>query len=162
MATYDLIMNKTRFIGASPNACWEWQGTTDKRSGHGVIQLRGPRRTRRVHREVWTHLFGDPGELGVLHRCDNPPCVNPRHLWLGTQSDNAKDMWAKGRANPGRPEIPLRGQQVGTAKLKDAQRDLILTEHANGASMRSLGRKYGVTHEAIRKIVRGWSLSRPV
>jgi hypothetical protein len=71
--------------------CWEWQGHRDK---HGYGYFHGI-----VTRIMWVHAHGsiDPG-LKVCHSCDNPPCVNPAHLFLGTQKDNIHDMCRKGRA----------------------------------------------------------------
>ncbi len=78
--------------------CWEWTGATAY-YGYGKVGLDG--RTTRVHRAVYEAIFGPiPDGLFVLHRCDNPPCFRPDHLFLGTAGDNFHDMLAKGRANP--------------------------------------------------------------
>lgn len=76
------------------NTCWNWQGGKD-RDGYGHIRVEG---------KLWqTHRFSsllddkDPAGYVVLHSCDNPSCVNPQHLKLGTQADNVKDMIIKGR-----------------------------------------------------------------
>jgi HNH endonuclease len=69
---------------------------------------------RPVHRVVWIALHGDPGKLKVLHTCDNPPCCNPRHLFLGTPKDNTDDMISKGRARfwtPGRDYQSYRSRE---------------------------------------------------
>lgn len=74
--------------------CWLWMGALNEH-GYGVIH--GPERL--APRTAWELTFGSiPDGLDVLHRCDNPPCVRPSHLWLGTQRDNTADMIAKGRA----------------------------------------------------------------
>ena len=78
------------------DACWPWIGAIGVH-GYGRVNLDG-RSTGIASRVAWTLTFGDPGDLGVLHRCDNPPCCNPAHLFLGTQLDNSRDMVAKGRA----------------------------------------------------------------
>jgi hypothetical protein len=77
------------------NGCWLWQGSiTDM--GYGSIFGQG--RRRYAHRLMWERTFG-PIPVGqcVLHHCDNPRCVNPSHLFLGTKADNTRDMWSKGR-----------------------------------------------------------------
>lgn len=84
-----------------PVACWPWVGTVDS-CGYGRIRCgslaNNTRHYRQVHRVVWEIVHGPiPVGLCVLHHCDNPPCVNPQHLWLGTQQDNIADMVKKGR-----------------------------------------------------------------
>ena len=85
---------------AGPNGCIEWQGARSVSSKHlyyGIIHLH-PRGHVRTHRLMWTLMRGPiPDGLWVLHRCDNPPCVNIDHLFLGTRQDNIADMVAKGR-----------------------------------------------------------------
>jgi hypothetical protein len=80
--------------------CWVWTAST--RGGYGSIGISG--RMERSHRVSWELANGPiPAGLCVLHHCDNPLCVNPGHLFLGTKKDNAKDMYSKGR------RIPLSG-----------------------------------------------------
>lgn len=78
-----------------PDACWPILGFRDK-DGYGQARLNG--RKYRAHRLAWELAFGPiPGWTQVLHHCDNPPCCNPAHLFLGTQSDNRWDCVTKGR-----------------------------------------------------------------
>lgn len=75
--------------------CWEWAGLRDKK-GYGIFKALGF--THRANRFSWLLHKGEfPNELYVCHKCDNPPCVNPDHLFLGTQKDNMQDMVRKGR-----------------------------------------------------------------
>lgn len=73
--------------------CWLWTATVNK-NGYGLFFRV---RTVLAHRLSWCIAFGEPGTLQVNHACDNPPCVNPEHLWIGTQAENLDDMMKKGR-----------------------------------------------------------------
>lgn len=79
------------------DSCWIWRGGTN---GLGYGQFRMNWRVWASHRLMWTLAYGfEPIGLDVLHHCDNPPCVNPEHLFLGTDQDNSLDMHKKGQNN---------------------------------------------------------------
>jgi hypothetical protein len=86
-----------------PDECWPWTAGSNK-TGYGTIQAEDKSRPFLVHRVAYEAVTGPiPAGMCVLHRCDNPACCNPAHLWLGTQLDNIADMNAKGRhGNVGR------------------------------------------------------------
>lgn len=80
--------------------CWEWQGSKSKAGGYGYVHVGGQvnRRPMKAHRLSWElHNGPIPHGLWVLHQCDNPPCVNPSHLFLGTRTDNMQNAASKGR-----------------------------------------------------------------
>lgn len=121
------------------NECWPWLGKTMNNRDYGVFK------NRLAHRFAYevTSLTPIKLDLCVCHNCDNPTCVNPFHLWQGTQAENLKDMWQKGRGvtNGGR-----RGEECNKAKL--TQQQVIEIRHSPESS-RSLGRRYGVSKTAI-------------
>lgn len=87
------------------SGCWYWAGATNGR--YGKLKLAG--RLEYAHRVSYqTHYGPVPEGLMVLHRCDEPLCVNPDHLFLGTQTENMRDCIAKGRFSP--PPVGLRGK----------------------------------------------------
>ncbi len=76
--------------------CWVWTGY---RMPHGHGQIRRCGKLQLTHRHIYQEVVGELNGLYVLHHCDNPPCVRPSHLWLGTQADNLRDMREKGRGS---------------------------------------------------------------
>lgn len=94
--------------GDGPEGCWPWTGARLD-SGYGRVMIKRELPEALAHRLAWVlHHHADPDQgMAVLHRCDNPPCCNPAHLFLGTDADNVADMMNKGRARPG--GYPLRG-----------------------------------------------------
>lgn len=140
-------------ISVEPDGCWQWLGV---RSGNGYGQLySGDRGIGMIpaHRASWEIHFGRiPGGLVVCHRCDDPMCVNPAHLFLGTVSDNAFDAKTKGRSH--RP----RGEKNGQAKLT-AEKVRVIKQRLGTISQEKLAREYGVSQSAISFICLGkrWS-----
>tara|TARA_R100001530_G_C4319841_1_gene155421 strand:+ start:2950 stop:3345 length:396 start_codon:yes stop_codon:yes gene_type:complete len=89
--------------------CILFVGSKDK-DGYGHLTYK--RKVYKAHRFAWTHAYGIiPKGMYVLHKCDNPPCVNPDHLYLGDQLDNVRDMDLKGRNNFGRVAIQVNGRK---------------------------------------------------
>jgi hypothetical protein len=129
------------------DACWEWQAAKSK-AGYGMIRI-GGRSGRSIysHRLSYGWAFGDiPDELWVLHRCDNPACVNPAHLFLGTPKDNTVDALKKGR-------LP-RGERHDMARLTaDQVRQIRKRAQGERRCQRRLAREYGVDHRTIQEVL---------
>ena len=125
-------------------SCWLWQGAK-QRDGYGSF---GAPATRRAHRIAYELAHGPiPVGLFVCHTCDNPGCVNPAHLFLGTHQDNMADQRAKGRGRLG-----LRN---GRGKLSDAQIADIRARFTMGERASDLAEVFGVTTRHIQKVVTG-------
>lgn len=124
--------------------CILWSGVTDVR-GYGIIYSSTHRRGQRTflaHRVAWELANGPiPDGLWALHRCDNPPCVNVDHLFIGTRHDNIDDMARKGRS----PNRKLTDEQIRAVRARYA---------SGGVSQQRLADEYGVHQTCISGIVR--------
>lgn len=133
--------------------CILWSG---KLSRHGYGRMSANNRQQFVHRLAYALSFGPiPPGLSVCHRCDVPACINPQHLFLGTQADNMADKARKGR--------DAVGEANGSARLRAADIPVIRRRLVSGESCRSIARTLGVSHTAISMIKRGkrWSHAAP-
>ena len=131
------------------NECWNWLGAKDSR-GYGFIKEDGHNgRQLHAHRVSYQIHYGvDPKDNYVCHKCDNPSCVNPYHLFLGTPKDNATDMIIKGRKF-----IPA-GEKSYNAKLTDSKVIKIRALYKTGKfTLSNLGKMFSVTFGTISKIV---------
>lgn len=139
-----------KWIPEPNSGCWLWEAFTNA-GGYGQMTI-GKRSdgTILAHRAAWIIYRGDiPEGLGVLHRCDNPPCVNPDHLFLGTEKDNMQDCSRKNRVNK---TIKLRGVDHANSKLNEAAVRHIRSTRGNTAA---LAAEYGVTTANIKYVRRG-------
>lgn len=116
--------------------CWEWIGYRDP-NGYGRMDVGD--RPMLAHRVSYLVHYGSiPDGMAVLHKCDEPKCVNPEHLFLGTQADNVRDMHAKGRAR----KRALRGSEHGMAKLDGKK---VRAIRAWQGPLKVIAERYGIT-----------------
>lgn len=128
-------------------SCWLWVGSGTL-GGYGQLAAEDSTTKLYVHRYSWELHFGPiPPGLQVLHRCDVRRCVRPDHLFVGTQLDNIRDMWAKGRARP------VRGAQTGRSDFVEADIHAIRQRRMHGETCTSIARSFGVSTASISKIV---------
>lgn len=135
------------FVDRRTDGCWHWTGTRNP-AGYGRFSLNGgPQLAHRVSvmlvgREI-------PEGMSVCHRCDNPPCVNPDHLFVGTHQENMADMARKGRA------ADTRGERSGKAKLSDADVEAIVARGVRGDLLSDIAADFGVDPAHVSRILKG-------
>jgi HNH endonuclease len=129
-----------------PDECWPWTGGK-RAKGYGYGSITIAQRQYMTHRVAWETTYGPiPAGLFVLHRCDNAPCCNPAHLFLGTIADNNADANAKGL------RTFHRGEAHHQAKLTNNQVISIRQRCADGESFGRLAAEFNVGRTAIRRI----------
>lgn len=148
-------LERLAFYTDKSGECWVWTGAKNPQ-GYGKLKVtNGP--IKAAHRLAWEEVNGPipEGKL-VLHRCDNPACVRPAHLFVGTHADNHKDMIQKGRSpHVGADRPPrnyARGERHPYAKLTDAQVQLV--REATG-TQRQIAAQFGVTQGRVSAIRSG-------
>lgn len=129
-----------------PNGCVIWTGMLTSQ-GYGKTTVNY--KTKMAHRAVWEHRFGEiPSGLFLLHKCDNPACVNLDHLFLGTQMDNMTDMRKKHRDNY------LKGERHSQAKLTDVQVRSIRRMRRQGFTYKHISTYFPVSKDHVGAICR--------
>lgn len=155
--------------------CWPWLRA---KSSRGYGRYRVGQRDARAHRAAYALAVRDPGAMNVLHRCDNPPCCNPHHLWLGTHADNRHDAIRKERARYSagddhyakrrpdwvargerhgsrtQPSSRARGERVGSARLTEQQVLMVRQMRRAGATQKAVAKQFGVSRGCIDGIDR--------
>lgn len=155
--------------------CHVWTGTK-RPFGYGSFGFGFPQKWLMTHRIMWALTHGCvPAGMHVLHKCDNPSCLNPNHLFLGTCSENGRDRNAKGRTvvvtgdrhgsrtkpwtwidRKSRPkDTYVRGEQVCSAKLTEAQVREIRSRGLCTSDYPAVAEEFGVTRHNVSMIVRG-------
>ena len=133
--------------------CWEWTGYTNRKGGYGHISKNvGYKKQKNVkaHRLSYELYNGPIGLLHVLHTCDNPKCVNPEHLFLGTNRDNMQDKMSKGRHRYGRDSTHnLLSQEIADTIRKEE------------GALKQIAEKFGTSVQQVCKIKRNkiWKIT---
>lgn len=146
-------------VQISDSGCWIWSGARKvcRRGTHryGWVTFKGKQMS--AHRAVWILLHGEieTGKV-ICHRCDDPGCVNPDHLFIGTQADNVADMIRKGRKWIGSAVRKSDGLPV-RSKLSDSDVALVRSLRALGARQKEIANKFNVSQSCISNILRGKS-----
>lgn len=160
MDNRSLTERMEKFIVPVPEAgCWLWIGQIDPNFGYGRLKYKC--RSRNAHRMSWEAFRGlIPEGMSVLHKCDTPSCVNPEHLYLGTQLENMRDRQERKRF------IPHLGDANHATRIPDKFIDEIL---ASNLPSQELADKYGVTYAGIHFIrngkrtgARGKTVTKPI
>lgn len=148
-------------ITANDEKCWNWEGCKSKQ-GYGQFSIKQSYPAHRLSFFINNNV--DPLQMLVCHTCDNTSCVNPKHLFLGTNQDNVDDKMKKGRLlvpggwSKGKENNKIKGAGNGSAKLTEDQVIQIKKEYKKGSwkfSSVKLGKKYNVESTAILNIVNG-------
>jgi len=123
-----------------PDQCWEWTGARQTQ-GYGALRVRGEYKL--VHRMAWELHHGKsvPDGIEVCHSCDNPPCCNPAHLFLGSHADNISDAAMKGRMG--------RSIKLAAADVREIRR----LDEQSRLSRREIGERFGVSRQTVNDIV---------
>lgn len=152
----DLILRITENVKEDSNLCWIWQRQKSS-TGYGKITVSSKKLfAHRVSYEVFKGNI--PENKIVMHTCDNPSCVNPDHLKLGTQKENIQDMFSKGR-NPPRNQ-QCHGESNGQAILTSPQIKEIRRRINSGSKQIDLAKEYNVSKQTISAIFTGISWKR--
>lgn len=151
------LSEKERFmkwVAVQPNGCWNWIGSTRKMKNTSQYEWHGQWRNAAgenelTHRAAWRLFKGEfPNVAHVLHKCDNPKCVNVEHLYLGNHYQNMADMWARGRAKPGL----VQGSKHGMAKLTEEK---VREIRESSESAKEIAQRMGVARTTIYDVRNG-------
>ena len=125
--------------------CWEWKAYR-KHSGYGMFRLTDY--DMHAHRAAYILEVGDPGDLNVLHHCDNPPCVNPEHLYAGDQSDNNQDAYDRKRRD-------VTGENNARSKLTEGDVREIKNRLKTDETQAEIADEFGITQAHVSEIKLG-------
>lgn len=130
------------------NGCQECISHCKDDCGYTRIMIKG--KHERLFRIIFEREYGKiPSDMVIRHKCDNPSCCNLKHLEIGTQKDNVKDMMIRNRSSKGKPKIAIRGSKNKSSKLKE---DEVIEIYNSNLSGRKLAKQYNVSRSTIQHI----------
>ena len=146
-------MQRIGWTEESSSGCWTWNGDRNAR-GYGRVRD-ASRRLLLAHRVAWAAANGRPVPDGMVvrHTCDNPPCVNPEHLLIGSHADNDNDRDSRGRT--------ANGVRIAASALSDDQVDAVRLAVAAGQSQSSVARIYGISQSHVSRLVHRVNRAEP-
>lgn len=146
-----------KYVPVPESGCWLWLAADkgEDSGGHGVFVISGKKKMS-AHRASWVLHFGSiPDGKSVLHKCDVAPCVNPAHLFLGTQADNIADMVSKGR------QRGAAGERNKNSKIKARDVEFLRKLKTAGVSNKSLAKIFGISRSMVWNIASGKNWMQP-
>lgn len=142
------IEQRLKNYSIKENECWNFLGTKDK-DGYGVFG-HGRGKQLRAHRASFQFYKGNViTGMFVCHSCDNPSCINPNHLFVGTAKDNTQDMIQKGR------RVNHKGSNHPSAKLNELHVICIRKQRLLGKTLKQIGNQFGITFQSVSDICKG-------
>ena len=147
---YPLNLFEDKYTPEPTTGCWLWHASRDK-CGYGTFGMRIDGKTKKfgAHRYAWTVFKGDiPEGISVLHKCDTPSCVNPDHLFIGTQLDNVRDQIAKGRY-PSRAGTSNANSRLSREDVAEIRRRTSI-----GEDRRVIAAAYGIYYRYVDRLAK--------
>jgi hypothetical protein len=142
------IEQKLLRYAVSENGCWNWVATKD-RDGYGLLTHHRGKQIRAHRASYEFHVAKIPVGLLVCHSCDNPSCINPNHLFVGTSKENTRDMLDKNR----RPV--LRGERHPNAKLTNVQVTQIKQLRSENRLLKDIANQFNISFQTVSSITKG-------
>lgn len=139
------------------DGCWEWSGSKDNK-GYGILSSYKGGASIKAHRLSYEMANGEiPSGMVIRHKCDNPTCVNPSHLEIGTQKDNVRDMVARGRMNKKSLENLDHSRALSKEQVKEIEslKFVAANGRGQGVMVKDIAKKYGVSINLITQIKSG-------
>lgn len=159
--SFESFIRFNKKIKKQENECWEWIGARNKFNEYGAIRINNENFS--AHRMSYAIANGEiPDDLCVCHKCDNPPCVNPDHLFLGTQEQNIRDSCQKGRMSRVHQKYRIKGTKTKTILINHIKEDIAYMHKAQKIlprrlriSQKEIASMYEISKGTVERIIAG-------